>query len=53
MLLTKGLGSKEVAAALAISVRTVDTHRAKLAEKLGTGAVAEQTRLLLAAASAH
>jgi len=31
-------------------VRTVDTHRAKLAEKLGTGSVAEQTRLLLTAA---
>lgn len=50
-LITKGLGSKEIAAALAISVRTVDTHRAKLAEKLGTGSVAEQTRLLLCAAS--
>lgn len=50
-LITKGLGSKEIAAALAISVRTVDTHRARLAEKLGTGSVAEQTRLLLCAAS--
>ena len=49
-LITKGLGSKEIAAALDISVRTVDTHRAKLAEKLGTGSVAEQTRLLLTAA---
>lgn len=50
-LITKGLGSKEIAAALDISVRTVDTHRAKLAEKLGTGSVAEQTRLLLTAAT--
>ncbi|MEG1735074.1 MAG: response regulator [Comamonas sp.] len=50
-LITKGLGSKEIAAALDISVRTVDTHRAKLAEKLGTGSVAEQTRLLLSAAA--
>ncbi len=50
-LITKGLGSKEIASALDISVRTIDTHRAKLAEKLGTGSVAEQTRLLLAAAS--
>lgn len=50
-LITKGLGSKEIAAALDISVRTVDTHRAKLAEKLGTGSVAEQTRLLLTAAA--
>lgn len=49
-LITKGLGSKEIAATLDISVRTVDTHRAKLAEKLGTGSVAEQTRLLLTAA---
>lgn len=48
-LITKGLGSKEIASTLDISVRTVDTHRAKLAEKLGTGSVAEQTRLLLAA----
>ena len=48
-LITKGLGSKEIATALDISVRTVDTHRAKLAEKLGTGSVAEQTRLLLCA----
>lgn len=50
-LITKGLGSKEIASALDISVRTIDTHRAKLAEKLGTGSVAEQTRLLLAAAA--
>ncbi|MDR0215986.1 MAG: response regulator [Comamonas sp.] len=48
-LITKGLGSKEIATTLEISVRTVDTHRAKLAEKLGTGSVAEQTRLLLCA----
>lgn len=48
-LVTKGLGSKEIAAALDISVRTVDTHRANLADKLGTGSVAEQTRLLLSA----
>ena len=48
--ITKGLGSKEIAAALDISVRTVDTHRANLAEKLGTSSPAEQTRLRLTAA---
>ena len=48
-MLGRGL-RQEIAAALDISVRTVDTHRARLAEKLGTGSVAEQTRLLLTAA---
>lgn len=48
-LVSKGLGSKEIAAALTVSVRTVDSHRASIAAKLGTPAVAEQTRLWLAA----
>lgn len=48
-LVSKGLGSKEIAAALDVSVRTVDSHRASIAMKLGTPAVAEQTRIWLAA----
>ncbi|VCU68825.1 Tetrathionate response regulatory protein TtrR [Pigmentiphaga humi] len=47
-LVSKGLGSREIAAALNVSVRTVDSHRAGIAAKLGTPAVAEQTRLWLA-----
>ena len=48
-LVSKGLGSKEIAAALNVSVRTVDSHRANIAAKLGTPSVAEQTRLWLSA----
>lgn len=47
-LVSKGLGTKEIATALEISARTVDSHRASVADKLGTHAVAEQTRLWLA-----
>lgn len=48
-LVSKGLGSKEIAAALKVSVRTIDSHRASIAAKLGTPSVAEQTRLWLSA----
>lgn len=48
-LVTKGFASKEIALALDVSVRTVDSHRASIATKLGTSAVAEQTRIWLAA----
>lgn len=48
-LVSKGLGSKEIAAALNVSVRTVDSHRSSIAAKLGTPSVAEQTRLWLSA----
>jgi len=44
-LVSKGFGSKDIAAALDVSVRTVDSHRASIATKLGTPAVAEQTRI--------
>jgi len=47
-LVSKGLGSKEIAAALDVSVGTVDSHRASIAMKLGTPAVAEQTRIWFA-----
>jgi len=48
-LVSKGLGSKEIATALDVSVRTVDSHQASIALKFGTPAVAEQTRIWLAA----
>lgn len=48
-LVSKGLGSKEIATALDVSVRTVDSHRANIALKLGTSAIAEQTRMWLTA----
>jgi len=47
-LVSKGLGSKEIATTLDVSIRTVDSHRASIAMKLGTPAVAEQTRMWLA-----
>ncbi|WP_283179650.1 response regulator [Gemmobacter sp. 24YEA27] len=43
-MVARGLGSKDIATALHLSVRTVDSHRAAIAAKLGTAAVAEQTR---------
>lgn len=46
-LVSKGLGSREIASALDVSVRTIDSHRASIATKLGTSAVAEQTRIWL------
>ena len=48
-LVSKGFASKDIAAALEVSVRTVDSHRANIATKFGTSAVAEQTRIWLAA----
>lgn len=47
-LVSKGFASKEIATALDVSVRTVDSHRANIATKFGTSAVAEQTRIWLA-----
>jgi two-component system response regulator NreC len=38
--LARGLSSREVAERLAISVRTVETHRANLMHKLGVKSVA-------------
>jgi two-component system response regulator TtrR len=47
-LVSKGLGTREIATALDVSVRTIDSHRANIALKLGTSAIAEQTRIWLA-----
>ena len=46
-LISDGLSSKEIARRLNLSPRTVDTHRAHIAEKLGTTSVAEMVRLHL------
>ena len=46
-MVARGWASKEIAASLGVSVRTIDAHRAKIAEKLGTSSVADQVRLAL------
>lgn len=51
-LICKGFGSKEIAAALNISVRTIDAHRANIAEKLETSSVVDFVRLQLSGSSA-
>lgn len=48
-LICKGFGSKEIATVLNISVRTIDAHRANIAEKLQTSSVVDFVRLQLAA----
>jgi DNA-binding NarL/FixJ family response regulator len=44
LLLVDGLGNKEVAEALGISVKTAETHRAAIMRKLGIGSLAELVR---------
>lgn len=48
-LLAMGSSAKEVAAHLAISVKTVETHRARLCAKVATHSVADLTRLAVRA----
>lgn len=48
-LLALGHSAKEVAAQLAISVKTVETHRARLCAKVATHSVADLTRLAVRA----
>lgn len=43
----RGWSTKEIAETLELSPRTVDTHRANIAQKLGTTSVAEFARLAL------
>lgn len=46
-LICGGFGSKDIATALNISVRTIDAHRANISEKLKTSSVADFVRLQL------
>lgn len=48
-LVAAGRSTKEIARTLDLSPRTVETHRANLAEKLGAGSVAEMVRFALEA----
>lgn len=48
--ISEGASSKEIARRLGLSPRTIDTHRAHIAEKLGTTSVADMVRLHLQAA---
>ncbi|WP_445503576.1 response regulator transcription factor [Microvirga sp. G4-2] len=48
-MVTRGWMTKEIARAMGVSPRTVETHRANLAEKLGTTSIAEMVRLVLLA----
>jgi DNA-binding NarL/FixJ family response regulator len=47
-LLTQGLGVNEIGDQLAISGKTVSTHKARLMEKLGTPSMAELMRYAMA-----
>jgi len=47
-MVARGWATKEIARALDVSPRTIETHRANLAEKLGTTSVAEMVRIVLA-----
>jgi FixJ family two-component response regulator len=46
-MVARGLTTRQMSQALGLSVRTVDSHRAAIAAKLGTTSMAEQTRLWL------
>jgi len=46
-MIARGLTTRQISEALGLSVRTVDSHRAALAAKLGTTSTAEQTRFWL------
>ncbi|EIM29805.1 response regulator transcription factor [Microvirga lotononidis] len=52
-MVARGWMTKEIARAMGVSPRTVETHRANLAEKLGTTSVAEMVRLVLLARPPH
>ncbi len=52
-MVARGRATKEIARALDVSPRTIETHRANLAEKLGTTSVAEMVRIVLAGGPAN
>jgi FixJ family two-component response regulator len=51
-MLVKGLSSRQIADALGLSPRTVESHRAAIASKAGTSSTAELTRYWLEAQAA-
>lgn len=45
-LVSRGFASKEIAENMSISLRTVESHRANIISKLGTGSVVEMVKIL-------
>ncbi|OUR76280.1 DNA-binding response regulator [Alphaproteobacteria bacterium 46_93_T64] len=48
-MVSRGWATKEIAGSLSISPRTIESHRAHIAEKLGTTSVAEMARMVIEA----
>jgi FixJ family two-component response regulator len=48
-MISRGWSTKEIASALSLSPRTIETHRAHIAEKIGTTSVAEMARIVFEA----
>jgi FixJ family two-component response regulator len=48
-MISRGWTSKEIAATLALSPRTVESHRSNIADKIGTTSVAEMARIAIEA----
>lgn len=48
-MITRGLSTKEIALSFSVSPRTIESHRANIAEKLGTKSVAEMARMVIEA----
>ncbi|SIT00482.1 two component transcriptional regulator, LuxR family [Roseivivax lentus] len=51
-LVARGFATRDIAAALEVSSRTVESHRAAIGAKLGTSSAAEMTRLWIEAEAA-
>jgi len=48
-MVSRGWATKKIAGSLSISPRTIESHRAHIAEKLGTTSVAEMARMVIEA----
>jgi len=48
-MISRGWSTKEIAATLSLSPRTVESHRSNIAEKIGTTSVAEMARIVIEA----
>jgi len=48
-MISRGWATKEIAAALTVSPRTVESHRSHISEKIGTTSVAEMARIAIEA----